>query len=358
MDEKVTLVFFGSEHYAPIVLSALFRDPLIKVVLVVSSQLSQKDIISPLKTLTDENHVPLDYWIAKDDLPALKENLISLSPRIFIVADFGQIIPQEIIDIPALGTIVVHPSLLPKYRGTTPVPATILNGDNIAGVSLILMDTKVDHGSLLAAAKTSLQGNETAPELLHNLFDTGAGMIPTVIRNLGSKSLTCNKLIGETSDQIEKYGYKFYYPPLEQDHSQASYTRRLERDSGRIDWSKSPEDIERMVRAYSGWPGTWTTIEELVNRNTPCSSSLSRTSFCHPDPPAGGEGSSVSVKENTASGLDSSEAPQNDHNKRTGKRVKILKAHIGDKGQLIIDQMQIEGKKPISWDEFARGYLK
>ncbi len=319
MDEKVTLVFFGSEHYAPIVLDSLFKDPLIKLALVVSSQLPQKDIISPLKTLTDKNHVSLDYWASKDDLPSLKEKLISLDPRLFVVADFGQIIPQEIIDIPLLGTIVVHPSLLPKYRGTTPVPATILNGDKTAGVSLILMDTKVDHGPLLATVEIILKGDENAPELLLKLFTSGAEMIPTVIRNLDSKSLTCNTAIIENNDSKDKFDYKLYYPPLEQDHSQNSYTRRLERDSGRIDWSKTPEDIERMVRAYSGWPGTWTTVEELRSSKLKVQSAK-----CKVD----------------------------------SRSVKILRAHLGDKGELIIDQLQIEGKNTISWEEFARGYLR
>ncbi len=314
MIERIRLVFFGSDHYAPVVLEAIITNPYFEIILIVSSQKLQPDKQSRLSALATKNAIPLVYWLSKEDPSIIATNLITLSPMVVLVADFGQIVPQEVIKIPKLGTVVIHPSILPKYRGTTPIQETLLNGDSRAGVSLLLMDTKVDHGPLLASAKVNLSGKETAPELYHNLFTIGAELLQPVVQNMVG---SVEPQSGILEDNNYRYEYRLCTPPLIQDHSNATYTKRLNRDSGRVDWSKPPEFIERMIRAYVGWPGTWTTVEEIV----------------------------LYFK------------PKSDVRDSGDRRVKILSARVDESGKLQIVSLQIEGKSPISWNEFSRGYL-
>ena len=208
---------------------------------------------------------------------------------ILVVAFYGKILPKEMLKIPKYGALNVHPSLLPKYRGPAPIPAAILNGEKETGVTIILMDEQADHGPILASTKFSLyerspEGREirnsklTTPELSKTLWELGGDLlietIPRWIR-------------GEITLQ-------------EQDHSKATYTKKLTREDGRIDWNRPAKYIERQVRAFFPWPGAFTFWK--------------------------------------------------------GKRMKILKSYINDQGRLVIDELQLEGKKPTTLREFLLGH--
>lgn len=168
------------------------------------------------------------------------EELKSKDPEIFIIAAYGKIIPKEILEIPKYGTINVHPSLLPKYRGASPIQNAILNGDKKTGVTLILADEQMDHGPIIAQEKTYLTEKDDNESLSQRLASVAAEMIIK----------TLPKLIEGRIKSIE------------QEHDKASYTKIITRKNGQIDWNKSAEEIERMTRAYHPWPGTFTFLPD------------------------------------------------------------------------------------------------
>ncbi len=204
---------------------------------------------------------------------------------VFIVADFGEIIPKEILAIPKNGSLCLHPSLLPKYRGASPVEFSIINGEKETGLTIFEMDEKVDHGPIISQFKEKIRDDDTTESLYERLFQAGAEVLITVLPAY---------LAGKIK-------------PRAQDHSKATYTRRLTRRDGKIDWKKSDREIERFIRAMHPWPGTWTPLR--------------------------------------SSGA----------SERQAKRLKILKAHL-EKEKLTIDQVQLEGKEPISFKQFLAGH--
>jgi methionyl-tRNA formyltransferase len=167
--------------------------------------------------------------------PRAIEAIRALEPDLGILADFGQIVPQELLDVPRRGFLNVHPSLLPRHRGATPIPATILEGDEVAGVTLIQMDAGLDTGPIVATESWPLEGNETASELEARAAGIGAGLV--------------SKWVGPwLRGEIEA---------TPQGDEGATLTRPLRREDGRLDvWLKASE-LERQVRAYQPWPGSF-----------------------------------------------------------------------------------------------------
>ena len=149
---------------------------------------------------------------------------------------FGKIIQKSILDIPILGCLNVHPSLLPKYRGASPVQTAVLNGDKITGTTLMLMDEELDHGPILAQKELAIQNGETAPDLRQRLAVFSADLLAQTLPKY---------LAGQLR-------------PRPQDHTQATLTWQFHKEDGHIDWTKSAEEIERMTRALNPWPGTFT----------------------------------------------------------------------------------------------------
>ena len=194
-----------------------------------------------------------------------------------MVANFGKIIPERFLKIPRYGCLNLHPSLLPKYRGPTPIQSAILNGDKETGVSVILMDERIDHGPLLAQEKTIIGSRETTIQLSERLARLGSDLLIDVIPGWvrGEKKL------------------------IPQDEEKSSYSKILARKDGEIDWKKPAQEIERQIRALQPWPGAHTFHKE--------------------------------------------------------KRIKILKARL-EKDKLIIEEVQPEGKKPMSFKDFLLGH--
>ncbi|MEC9293343.1 MAG: methionyl-tRNA formyltransferase [Chloroflexota bacterium] len=156
----------------------------------------------------------------------------------FVVVAYGRILPPQILDIPPLGVINVHPSLLPLYRGPSPVSTAILDGQSYTGVSLMLLDAGMDTGPVLAQSlPINLSGRERRGELQTRLFKESKSLLLDVLTQLDLGTIT----------------------PVIQDNAAASMTQLLRRSDGEIDWTTSAVYIERMVRAYDIWPGTFTT---------------------------------------------------------------------------------------------------
>ncbi|HPP74583.1 MAG TPA: methionyl-tRNA formyltransferase, partial [Armatimonadota bacterium] len=153
-----------------------------------------------------------------------------------VVAAFGQIIPQSVLDIPKYGSINVHASLLPKYRGAAPIHYAIMSGEQKTGVTTMLMNAGLDTGDILLMRETDIGPEETTGELETRLADLGA------------------QLLVETLDKLERGEIQ----PQPQDHEKATVARSLKREQGQIDWNKSAEEIVNLIRAFAPRPGAYT----------------------------------------------------------------------------------------------------
>lgn len=237
---KIKVVFFGSDQYSQIVLNQLKR----------SSQVE----------------------------------IVNQKAEIGILASYGKILSPETLARFPLGILNLHPSLLPQYRGPSPVQTALLEGKTTTGITIIKMDRKIDHGPIIWQKEIKIKPDETAGQLYHRLF------------SLGTKALL---------ELLPTY-FKGKSRSKEQNHSQASYTRKLTRESGFIppkELFHQPSLTSLKIRAYSPWPGAWTKVK--INHQE--------------------------------------------------KRLKILKARLKGK-KLTLDQVQLEGKKPVTFKQLLEGY--
>jgi methionyl-tRNA formyltransferase len=170
------------------------------------------------------------------NLAEIEKTAKEINPDLLVLAAYGKILPESILNLPRLGCINIHPSLLPKYRGASPIQYSILNGDKEAGVTIIKMSLKVDAGPILAQEKFILDRPDyTAPELAEILSGIGADLLIKVI-----------PLWSEGKIKLQ-----------EQDEAQATFTKILKKEDGLIDWKKPAIEIERQIRAFMPWPGTF-----------------------------------------------------------------------------------------------------
>ena len=233
MNTKTRIVFFGTPDFAVPSLEALISDSRFSVDLVVTQpdkpigrhhSVLQK---SPIKQLAEKHAIPVH------DEPL--KNLVHHADCGVLVA-YGKIISQNLIDSFKHGIINVHPSLLPKYRGSSPIQAAIRNQDSETGVSIMLLDDAMDHGPILAQETVKLTKKETAGTLHDSLAKLGAGTLSDVVKQYISGSIA----------------------PREQNDSDATYTKKLSKSDGMLNWSDKPQSIDAHVRAMSPWPGAWT----------------------------------------------------------------------------------------------------
>ncbi len=176
--------------------------------------------------------------------PTVQAQLAELKPEIIVVAAFGLLLPQAVIDLPPHGCINVHASLLPRYRGAAPIPAAILNGDAHTGITLMRLDAGMDTGPIIAQASLPIQPDDTTGTLSARLAELGAQLTAAILPRW---------LAGEIT-------------PQPQDETQATLAPKLNKDDGRLDWSKPAVELERRVRAFSPWPGTFTTWNSKLLR--------------------------------------------------------------------------------------------
>lgn len=156
---------------------------------------------------------------------------------VYIVAAYGKLIPSDLLKAPRLGVINLHPSLLPRHRGPSPVSTAILEGDEFTGVSIMLLDEGMDTGPILAQSDPVPVTNYLrADELTETLFKIGADMLPDVLEQMNSGKIM----------------------PVPQDAERATVTKLIKKSDGKIDWTLPADKIARMNRAYHPWPGTFT----------------------------------------------------------------------------------------------------
>lgn len=167
------------------------------------------------------------------------EMIASFEPDLFVVMAYGQILPQELLDVPKLGALNLHASLLPRHRGAAPVHAAVLSGDGESGITVIWMDAGLDTGDILLMRKCELASNETAG----SLHDRLAELAPLAL----AEALA-----------LMRDGRA---PRIPQDDRHATYAPKLDRGVGKIDWSASAVEIDRKIRGLSPWPGSSTQVE-------------------------------------------------------------------------------------------------
>ena len=166
--------------------------------------------------------------------------LKSCAPDLCVTAAFGQLLSQEILDIPPLGTINVHSSLLPRHRGSAPINWSIIQGDPVTGVTTMFTDKGMDTGDILLTRETPIGPAENAGELTDRLAVMGAELLIETIRALEAGTLT----------------------RIPQDHEAATYEPKMDKVLGRIDWSKPAQELDWLVRGTTPWPGAFTTLGE------------------------------------------------------------------------------------------------
>lgn len=244
--QRARTIFLGSGSFAVPILRALVLAPEVELVGVVGppdrpAGREARPSAAPTVALARELGLRLLQPARLRSDEALAE-VRSLQPDLGVLADYGRIVPGPLLALPRHGILNVHPSLLPSHRGATPVPATILAGDAQAGVTLILMDEAVDSGPILGSDAWPLDGTEVAPELEARAAQRGAALLR---RTLGPW----------LHGAIE---------PRAQDESAMTMTRPLRRSDGRLDPTRPVASLERQVRAFQPWPGSW--LETVAGR--------------------------------------------------------------------------------------------
>jgi methionyl-tRNA formyltransferase len=194
---------------------------------------------SPVKNYALAQALPVLQPLSLRKEPATVAALAALAPDLIVVAAYGLILPKSVLQIPTFGCINIHASLLPAYRGASPITAAILAGDQATGVSLMLMDEGLDTGPVLAQARQMLQPNETTTSLSQRLAEQGAALLYANLPRWLAGLL----------------------PPIPQHElaGQPSHCGLIKKEAGRIDWQQRASQIERMTRAYTPWPSAYTT---------------------------------------------------------------------------------------------------
>jgi len=238
------IVFFGTPEFAKTILEELIKTEFKPVMVITAPDkpVGRKQILSPslVKKLAQKHQIPLFQPKTLKDSD-IEEKLLALGSDLFIIAAYGLILPQNILNIPKFGSINIHPSLLPKYRGASPIQATILANDQESGTTIMLMDEKIDHGPIIALKKIKIE-NENSVDLSKKLAELGADMLITILPKWFGKEIK----------------------PIPQDHQKATFTRLIKKLHGKIIWGKSAQQIEQMFRAYQPWPGIYTIFDNLT----------------------------------------------------------------------------------------------
>jgi len=256
---------------------------------------------SPVKVLASRNNLLI---LQPEDITesSLIDSLKGFEPNLFVVVAYGKILPIEILEIPSFYSINLHPSLLPKYRGPAPINWTIINGEKETGVTIFKMDEQMDRGKILVQKKVKIEDDETAETLTTRLAKIGATALMEAI-----------ELIEEGKATLRP-----------QAESEATIAPMLRKEDGRIDWAKPSLEIHNFVRGMTPWPSAFTHIEGRVLK-------VWRTKLI-PGKAVGKPSEVIGIKKDEG----------------------ILVA-TGD-GQILITELQIEGKTRMQASQFLLGH--
>ncbi|MDO8750965.1 MAG: methionyl-tRNA formyltransferase [Dehalococcoidia bacterium] len=257
----------------------------------------------PVKTYALSRGLPVFQPRSLRREEAVRE-LASLQPEVIVVAAYGRILPPEALAVPPRGVLNIHPSLLPKYRGPSPVITALLDGESVTGVTVMLLDEGMDTGNILAQRQTAILPHETAGELTHRLFRLGAELLLEVLPKW-------------TAGELK---------PVPQEEAMATITRLYTKEDGDMDWSLPAAVLERRLRALQPWPGCYTRWE----------------------------GKLLKVLDGAAAGEVSTAPPGQVVALPRGSAFALAVA--AGQGLLGLAEVQLEGRKAQAAEEFLRGY--
>ncbi len=237
---NIKIVFMGSPEFAiPSLLGLIENFNVVGVVTQPDKPAGRGKVLKspPIKEIALRYEINFIQPIKLKD-PGVFEKLQSWAPDVIVVVAFGQILRQEVLDLPDFGCVNVHGSLLPRWRGAAPIQAAILHGDEETGITIMKMDAGVDTGPILKQKSIAINDVDTSETLSKSLSQLGAELL---IETLGE--YLNNKL-----------------DPISQPEEGATYAPRLEKENGFLDFSQSALELDRQVRAYFPWPGTFIEI--------------------------------------------------------------------------------------------------
>lgn len=236
------IVFMGTPDYAVGALDALYRAGHDIVAVVTQPDKakgrSDKPVYSPVKAYAVEKQIPVLQPV-RIKRPEAVEELRKYPADVFVVAAFGQILSKEILEMPKFGCLNIHASLLPKYRGSSPIQWAVINGEEKSGVTIMQMNEGVDTGDILYKKEIPLDKKETGASLFDKLAALGAEAIVEALSLLEAGKLK----------------------PVPQNEAEASHTIMLNKAMGQLDFSKSAQELERLIRGLNSWPSAYTFLE-------------------------------------------------------------------------------------------------
>lgn len=238
LTKRYKIIFLGTPDFAVPGLQALANDSRFEVISVITQKdkpvgRKQELLATPVKKAALELKLPV--W-QPNRLKNIADKIKKTNPDFLVVIAYGQILNEEILSTPQIACVNVHASLLPKYRGAACLQAPILNGDKETGVTIMLMDKGLDTGAILQQEKISLDSSETLETVHNKLSNLGAKVLGDVLVNFAEKKID----------------------PIKQDNALSSYVTVIDKKDGQINWLDSADTIERKVRAFNPWPGTFT----------------------------------------------------------------------------------------------------
>ena len=307
------LVFMGTPDFVVPVLDALVQDSNIQVAGVYTpldrrQGRGRSSQMPPVKSYALEQGLPV-FQPASLRRPEVQQELASLRPDVLVVAGYGKFLPPEVLNTPPSGCLNLHPSLLPKYRGPSPVITTILEGEETTGVTLMLLDPGMDTGPIIAQRQHAVGPEDTAETLTAALFRLGASLLSEQLAPWVAGELPCRP----------------------QDDALASVTRKLERSDGEADWNLSSQELQRRSRAFTPWPGLFTHWRGQVLKLLEVTGSSPLPDFNLPE---------INVAPGEVVRLDGTDVP----------------AGIGTaEGVLGLKRVQLEGRSPTVATEFLIG---
>lgn len=235
MSSPLNIVYAGTPEFAATALAALLESP--HNIIAVYTQpdrpagRGRKLTASPVKELAQQHGIEVYQPESLKD-PAEQEKLAALKPDLMVVAAYGLLLPEAVLNTPRLGCLNIHASLLPRWRGAAPIQRAILAGDSETGITIMQMDVGLDTGDMLYKLATPIEAEDTAQTLHDRLAKLGAKAIVEALEQLQAGTLS----------------------PEKQDDSQANYAKKLYKEEAQIDWQKPASEIARQVAAFNPWP--------------------------------------------------------------------------------------------------------
>lgn len=307
MEVKTKIIFVGTPDFAVTILQKLFKKGLepILVITAPDKPVGRKNIITapPVKNLAKRHGIPVEQPFR---IIEIKNKIKNLTPDLMIVAAYGYIIPKEVFQIPKYGTINIHPSLLPKFRGPSPIQTAIMEGELNCGVTIIQIDEEIDHGPIIAKKAIEMPQRIYYKDLEMKLAELGADLLVKTIPKWVNK-----KIKEEPQDDLI-----------------ASFTKIIKKEDGKINWTElKASEVEKKIRALQPWPSTFTYWEKEKERIL------------------------VKILKGEPTKLEETETPGKVYSSKTDKIVIRCKS-----GSLIVRRLQLEGKDPMTDKEFVLGH--